>query len=252
MRKYIIIALILLRSILIFIAIGAVTTATVKNIYKVALVEQFKNKGVYQEELSTEKVKFYKIDSNEELPAYIKSYNQIIPGAPGDILVSREAIVHPVVNGFISFFAGGHAAICLDEYTDFDINATLADSIEATGLEPGDNLSKVFNRAYWGNNSVYDEVIGLRVKMTEDERKEVISAGCGLIGDPYNFSFIFDLKNKSYCSDIVSKAYSKIGVNLNKDEFSTSIYDLIISSDTYISYYHIFDSNGVQHIYYLG
>lgn len=252
MRKYIIITLILLRSILIFIALGAVTTATVKNVYQVILVEQFKKDAVYQEEISTNKMKFYKIESDESLPAFTNYYNYILPGAPGDILVSREAIVHPIINPFISYFAGGHAAICLDDYSDFNISATTIDSIEATGLEPGDNTSKIFDRSYWGDNSVYDEVIGLRVKMTEEERKEVISASCGLLGDPYNFSFIFDLNNKSYCSDLVSKVFSKIGVNLNKDEFSTSVYDLVISSDTYISYYHRFDSKGVQHIYYLG
>lgn len=252
MRKYLKITLILLKSILIFVAIGAITTASVKNVYKMVLVEQFKNKGVYQEDISTEYVKFYKIESYEERPTYLKRNGNILPGGPGDILVSTEAIVHPFVNGFISFFAGGHAAICLDDYSDFDIYADEYDSIEATGLEEGENLSTIFDRTYWSNNSVYDEVIALRVDMTDDELKEVLSSSTALIGDPYNFSFIFDLENKSYCSDIVSKSYDKIGVNLNKDEFSTSIYDLIISSDTYISYYHVYDSDGVKHIYYLG
>ena len=252
MRKIFKFVWIILKSILIFIAIGALSTATVKNVQKIALIESFKSKGIYQEHLSTEYVKMYMIESNEELPSYTDAGYDIIPGYAGDILISFEAIVHPFVNGFISYFAGGHAAICLDEYNDFEANFDNLSSLEATGLEGGQNLSKIFDRGYWSTNDVYDEVIGLRVKMTESQRKEVISLAGSLLGDPYNFSFLFDTKNKSYCSDIVSKVYSRVGANLNKDDFTTSIYDLLVSSDTYISYYHCYDSDGVKHIYYLG
>lgn len=252
MRKIFKFIWIILKSILIFIAIGALSTATVKNVQKLVLIENFKSKGIYQEHLSTEYVKMYLIESNEELPSYTKTDYEILPGYSGDILISFEAIVHPFINGFISYFAGGHAAICLDEYADFDTYMNKEASIEATGLEGGKNLSKIFDRSYWATNDVYDEVIGLRVKMTEAERKEVISLAGSLLGDPYNFSFLFDTKNKTYCSDLVSKVYSYVGANLNKDDFTTSIYDLLISSDTYISYYHCYDSKGIKHIYYLG
>ena len=253
MRKIIKMILIVFKSILIFIVIGATSTAVVKNVQKIVLVEQFKAKGVYQEELSTKSVKFYKIDSNESIPTFFKSGNEVIPGGPGDILVSTQAtLINPFISGFISFFAGGHAAICMDEYSDFDITIEKEDSIEATGLEEGENLSEVFRRDYWAKDDPFTEVIGLRVSMTEEERNEILSLSASLLGDPYNYSFLFDTTNKTYCSDLVSKVYKHIGVNLNKDDFTTSIYDLIVSSDSYISYYHYFDADGIKHIYYLG
>lgn len=252
MRKNFKFVWIIIKSILIFLIIGAFSTATVKNVQKIVLIESFKQKGIYQESLSTDDVKMYLIESDEELPSYTTVEDDIIPGYSGDILISFEAIVHPFVNGIISYFAGGHAAVCLDDYEDFDISMSNELSLEATGLEGGQNLSKLFARNYWSTNDVYDEVIGLRVKMSEAQRKEVISLSGSLLGDPYNFSFLFDTTNKSYCSDLVSKIYSYVGVNLNKDDFTTSIYDLLVSSDTYISYYHCYDSKGVKHIYYLG
>ncbi len=261
MKNILKIVWIIIRSILIFIVIGALSTATVKHIQKAIKVENFKAKGIYQEDISTEDVKFYKIESNEEIPTFIEYEKEILPGGPGDIIVSTQAtLINPLVSGLVSFFAGGHAAICLDDYRDFDIasqndgfSIDRYSSIEATGLDEGENLSSIeANRTYWAEDTPFTEVIGLRVKMSESERKEVISMAVSLLGDPYNYSFIFDTTNKSYCSDLVSKAYKKIGVNLNKDDFSTSIYDLIVSGEAYISYYHYFDSKGVKHIYYLG
>lgn len=252
MRKIVRIGILIIRSILIFVVIGAFTTASVKNVMKLVIVEKFKSQGVYQEDISTEKIKYYKIESNEE-KGFKKSGKNILPGAPGDILVSTQAtLVNPLISGIVSFFAGGHAAICCDSYRDYQINLDEYKSIEATGLESGANLSKSFNKSYWMNDKVFKEIMVLRVDMNESEKKEVLSTASSLLGDPYNFSFLFDTENKSYCSDIVSKTYSKIGANLNKDGFTTSVFDLIVSSDTYLSYYHYYDNNNVLHIYYLG
>lgn len=253
MKKILKIFLILFRSLLIFIVIGALSTACVKNTQKIILVENFKSKGVYQEELSSKKIKYYKIESDEVLPAFIKYGNDALPGAPGDILVSTQAtLINPFISGFVSFFAGGHAAICGKSYQDFDILLNEYKSIEATGLEEGENPATIFDKDYWMEDDPFTEIIGLRVKMTDEQIDEVISLASSIVGDPYNFSFLFDTTNKSYCSDLVSKVYSYVGADLNKDDFSTSIYDLIVSDDTYISYYHYYDNDGIKHIYYLG
>ena len=97
----------------------------------------------------------------------------------------------------------------------------------------------------------FDEVIVLRVKTTEEERCKVLSKAMALVGEPYNYTFFFNTKEASYCTDIVGKAYSEIGVDLNKDKLTTSVYDLLISKDTYISYYYYMDSKGIKHFYYL-
>lgn len=251
MRNYLKLILILLRSILIFILIGALSTACVKNIQKIVIVEEFKSRGVYQEDMSISNIKYYKVESNEDIPAYTVYNDKVLPGYEGDILVSTQAVLNPLVNGFVSFFAGGHAAICAGNYRDQDINLDNYSSIEATGLYGGDNPALVLDRDYWSDDT-YNEVIALRVKMTKEQRKEIISLASSIIGDQYNFTYIFDTVNKSYCSDLVSKVYSYVGVDLNKDDFTTSIYDLIISKDSYISYYHYIDNDGIKHIYYLG
>ncbi len=252
MRKIVRYLLIILKSFLIFVALGAVSTATVKNFQKIMIVDEFKSKAIFEEEKSTDLVKFYRIDANEELDSYTVVGNKIIPGVEGDILVSTQAtLINPLISGLVSFFAGGHAAICTSKYYDHDIYLDTDLSIESTGLNSGDNPTSIFYRDYWENDKVFKEVIGLRVKMTEKERKEIISLSSSIIGDPYNFSFLFDAVNKSYCSDLVSKVFEYIGVDLNKDDFTTSIYDLIVSNETYISYYHYFDNKGIKYIYYL-
>ena len=58
MKKILKIILFIIQGVLVFIVYGALTTASVKNIEKIVLVEQFKNKAVYQEQLSTNTLKF--------------------------------------------------------------------------------------------------------------------------------------------------------------------------------------------------
>ena len=260
MKKYIKLIFTGLLSCIIFILIWATTVSIVKHVDKDILVESFKSKGVLDTASSTDKIKFYKIESNETRPAYtLSSSGTVIPGSEGDILTATKAVVgdgmHPffgdMVNGFIGFYAGGHASLCTKKYKDYEISMDETTSIEATGLEGvGDNPATVGYRSYWSYDTPYKEVIGLRVKLTDDEIDEVVSNCASMLSDPYNFSFIFDTINTSYCTDILSKAFIKYA-NLNKDGFATTVWDVICSSDTYISYYHYFDNDGVKHIYYL-
>ena len=243
----------ILKNLIIFVVLGASITACVQNTEKIVYVEQFKQKGVFQPDISTDNIKYYLVESDEEREAFIPTSKDAYPGVSGDILVSTQAtLINPFVSDFISFFAGGHAALCIEDYHDFETTANKYYSVEATGLNPGDNPAEILDRFYWLDTISFTEVIGLRVKMTEEEKKIVISDAISQVGDNYNFSFIFDTVNKKYCTDIIVNSFKKIGKNLNKDEFATSVYDLIVSSDTYISYYHYFDENHVKHIYYLG
>jgi hypothetical protein len=88
--------------------------------------------------------------------------------------------------------------------------------------------------------------------MTQEEYEVVTSVILSYYDDPYNSSFLVNTTNSKYCTDIMSQAFSYIGKKLNRDSFSTSVYDLIVSPDTYISYYHYYDGNGVKHVYYIG
>lgn len=259
MKKYIKFIFRILFSVVLYILIWSITMSAVKNVQKVVLVEEFKNRAILNEDISTKYIKYYKIESNEERPTFIQYGNDCLPGNCADILISTQALVFkgmPIIGDIIpagvSFFAGGHAAIINDTWRDFELGSAGIDTtVEATGLNEGENPATIFNRSYWVDESPYTEVIVLRCKLTDEQIREVNALALSYVGDPYNYSFIFDTKNKTYCSDLVSKVFDHVGYNLNKDGFATTIYDLIVSNDCYISYYHYFDNNHVKHIYYL-
>ena len=101
--------------ILLFILVVGITAAITKNIYSEILISNFKSKGIFQEELSTDKIKIYHIESVEERPTYTIYNNKITPGNTGDIVISLDLILeNEMVGGIVSFFAGGHAGLILD------------------------------------------------------------------------------------------------------------------------------------------
>ncbi len=218
------------------------------------MVEDFKKKGVFQEELSTSKFKYYKIDyEGRKTMSYVESSHDCYPGNEGDILVSVEQnTVHPLVNGIISFYAGGHAGYIPGLYEDHSTYLGPKTTVEATMTVGSNQNCSNYYVEDWRTTKFFNEVICLRVDMTDEERARVTSSITAILGDPYNETFFFNTTNSSYCSDLISKGFSSIGRDLNPDGVTTSIWDLIIAKDTYISYYHYFDNDGVKYIYYLG
>ena len=164
--------------------------------------------------------------------------------------VSNNGFINTIVKSIISFYAGGHASLVIDEFRSFDCGyASSMYQVESTGIGSGTAPAILSDRSIeWQDRK---EVIGFRAKLTAEERIELISMATSFVDDPYNYSFIFDIDNTSYCSDLVAKCFKKVGVELNKDSFATTIYDIITSSDVYISYYHFIDDKGIKHIYYL-
>ena len=254
MKRVLRIAFIAIRSILLFILIWGITTTVCKNIQKVILVENFKAKAVFEEEKSTASVKYYRVKSNETRKTYTEFDGEVYPGGESDILVTTESLVGPdIIRNTFGYFVGGHAAYVNGDYGDYNMNyiTSGASTIEATGMNPGLNVADVFPSDYWIDSETYKEVIGLRVKMSDEKRREVNSLMSSRLGDLYNYSLLFDTVNKSYCSDLISKSFAEVGININKDGFVTTILDIISSGDCYISYYHIYKDD-VKYIYYLG
>lgn len=254
MRKVLKNVWILFRSLVIFILLSFTTVVVVEHIEKICKVENFKRKGVYQEEISTSKIKYYKIDY--EGPAslsFIASSSDCLPGNAGDILVSVEQnTLHPLFNGVVSFYAGGHAGYIPGVYEDANTYIGTNGTVEAT-MTVGQNADcDIYSREDWRTQKYFNEVMCLRVDMTDEERNRVSAYITSILGDPYNETLFFNTTNTTYCSDLISKGFSTIGKDLNSDGVTTSIWDLIVSKDAYISYYHYFDSNGVKYIYYLG
>ena len=258
MKKIIKYGLFTISSILIFIILLFVTDTVIDHSLYSLKINDFKAKCTLVKE--TADVKYYSYKKEGEVPGYYSTGSTLYPGNYGDVIVSPNAtLVDPKVyasefiNGFISYFAGGHAAFVTKEFNDYSEHFSNRDSIEATGMEGGLNPSKKANRAYWIDDGTYKEVVGLRMNgITDEQKDELMSIIYGELGDYYNFSFgLFESKSKSYCSDLISKAYNRIGYDLNKDKFFTTIYDLVVSPDCYISYYHYFDSDGVKYVYYI-
>ncbi len=253
MKKLLKIVLKMCGFILLFILVTGITAAISKNIYSEILINQFKSKGVYQPDLSTDEVKIYHVESDETRPTVLEKDGSLTPGNTGDIIISLHLpLDNELIGGVVSFFAGGHAGLVLGDYEDQKGTADSDFLLESTGFG-NETDAFVFNKNYWYEEDVtpFNEVIALRVDTTLEERNKVLAKAMALVGEPYNYTFFLNTKETSYCTDIVGKAYSEIGVDLNKDKLTTSVYDLLISNETYISYYYYKDSKGVKHFYYL-
>jgi len=243
----------IIRTILIFFILSFSLESFVEQSIRITRIHNFTKQGVYQKDISTEDIKYYKVDKNIDKPGYtIANDGEMLPGYPGDILVTPLTYLdNDVLERLMSFFVGGHAGICLGNYEDYDVEIYDDSSLETSGVRHGIDSCQAFDKSVWNNENAYDTVIGLRPKkMTDEIRDEILSLAMSHYGDPYNYNFTFDTKNKSYCSDLLSKVYKEIGINLNYDGFWTTVHDLIVSKDLIITYYHYYDKNGVMKVYY--
>ncbi len=247
-----------IRTIILAFFLWALISSCVENVEVSVEISNFTKKGVLNEEISTKTTKYYEVKAQEwqdNQTSYEKIGSKVYYGSPGDILVGIPSTFKgvPFVYEFITFFFGGHAALCAFPYEDYENKVLLTDSIEISGLssDPINNLVSEQDRAFWSNSNWRSEIICLRVNATYEEKQMAFNQAVSNFGDPYNYSFIFNTTNTSYCSDIISKAYLGAGINLNNDKFATTIQDLIVSNKTYISLYKTVDSDNITHIYYL-
>lgn len=252
MRKILKYAFFVITSILIFVfgsfAINAGTEQVIIN----SKISSFKKLGVLQEDISTNRIKYYKVSLENEEPGYIMQGKNMIPGNYCDIVTAKATFMfNEFMSAFKNFNVGGHAAIVTAPYADSKIRINKYDSIEATGMEEGENVATISNRDYWNDLEIFNEVICYRAHLTEEQKDDIMSASCGHLGDPYNYSFTFDTLNKSYCSDLVSKSFSKAGIDLNKDGYWTTVWDIMVCPDLYITYYHYTEDN-IKYVYYVG
>lgn len=216
---------------------------------------------------------------------------KLLPGNIGDILVSIDSPLQnvPFITKFLSSYYGGHAAIVSGKDELIEIagypfeNEKMSDYIFHKGNKDengvyehdlvGATASRVnnffLNPAY---RSIYDKdyknfgtyyrkrFIGLRVKAPMEERMMAVDYASDIVDKKalYNFLFFLDTKEKYYCTDLMSRSYQSIEddqgkkkYTLNDDGFITSVNDLILSKDTYISFYCEIDDDNIEHIYYL-
>ena len=105
-----------------FILIWATTVTVVKHIQTTIKIEDFKSKAILTEDEEFKDVantRFYKVASNEERPTMFVKNKTLYPGLSGDIIVTlKSGFSDAFVDGFITFYAGGHAAMICDNFYD--------------------------------------------------------------------------------------------------------------------------------------
>ena len=262
--------------------------STYENVKVNNMITDFKKRGVLNEEKSTDKRKYYEVESDVFLDTetYIEDEDTFYLGNVGDIVVTRESPFPniPFIHQFISYYFGGHAAMITGKNKVLEI---------AGFPDPGENmLQYIFHQVKYDedNNPTHNftgavifessnyflttnrvshdkygqyyrkKLITLRVNSKEADRLEAVKKFEELQRKQviYNYMFFLDTKEKYYCTDIMSRIYADIKddngkskFSLNDDGFITSVNDLILSKSTMISNYFEVDKDGVEHIYYL-
>lgn len=208
-------------------------------------------------------------------------------GQTGDIFTTLKSPFKgiPFIHQFVSFYYGGHAALVKYEgdkpyfieavgfpaagesIFDYIFNdGTPNSGLHSHAIKSGVNNWQKPNTSYDYHDIFYrDNYIGLRPKNTysgEDSDlmynnyiDEAINSAEQKIEDEaiYNFLFFLNMRNKYYCSDLISRvyeeAYERVYNNnsefktkgyakrMNDDRFITSVQDLILSKDTFITFY---------------
>lgn len=243
--------------------------AAIENHHIQQLITDFKKGAISPCQYSqTYDMNFCKVESNQKdiTPTFSIHPNtdEIFIGSRGDLLVSLKAAVTPLINWFMDFYAGGHAALI--DGADLNDNQTgtnrIGTLIEITGLNERkeDNDVQIGYNDWLFDNSLRANFVALKVKATKEEREKAMQRAEDMLGDPYNYTFVFNTKNAHYCTDILSKAYAVVDKDLNEDHFITTAQDIIISEDTFIFVYKeenktIVDENqkllGTHNVYYL-
>lgn len=244
---------IILRSLLVLVVAlfgGMFLNSTVENIIIKNEISEFKNKGVLDNEKSTSTTKYYKVSREtwmSEKSSYIDLNGKIAYyGNSGDIVVGLESAIkgYPIISDMITFLFGGHASfVC---YPDKENQVDNKYHIEST-LDDGVTLSE---GNFWNDINYRGEVIVLRLKIDEEILQNVYTEMTKLLGKKYNNLYIFNTKNRYYCTDFITRSFEKFGYSLNYDGFWASVQDIIVSKLTYISFYKIYNK-GITSYYYL-
>ena len=225
--------------------------STVKNIMVYFQINQFKNSCVYDSELSDESKKFYYVSSDSDKSLTYEN-GVVEAGISCDIMINlNSSFTFPLIHELFSFTIGGHAALNAYDYDDFLYEISKNNCLE---VAYNDIYNKVFydENDYWNNLNYTYSYIVLRVKLTEEEKKIVFNKMVSMLGDNYNLTFLLNTKESHYCSDLMTKAFKEVGINLNQDGFITTMYDIITSRSTKIVMYKEYDKNlGVEKYYYV-
>lgn len=252
-------------------------------------IRQFVQRGVLDEVHSTDSIKYHKVSRetyypNELIRAPFFNDNYLTPGDAGDIFVTQQSplVGYPGVHGFVTFFFGGHAAVVdesnhifetigipnedeklLDVMFNGGRNTHVMGGINNYWLDPIHRTVDNNDPSFRAFGTYYrNKWIGLRLKgITQADIDNTLLFLEDLDNRKvqYNFWFVLNTKDRYYCTDMVSRAFESLQTadgkqkyNLNRDLVAVTVNDLVLSKDTYISYYVTTDKKDVKHVYYIG
>lgn len=195
------------------------------------MIDTFKKDCTFYQYSSYYDTNFYikKTDNKDITPTFTIKDDLIYPGYQGDILTTlkNEVAFEPLTSIF-SFYFGGHAAMVQDDLI-----------IQTAGNNPGNNYVDYYPNNWLRDHTKRYRFIALKVKTSEETRKKACEQTVNWLYKKYNYTFIFNTKDRFYCTDLISRAYQEAdsSICLNEDAFTVSVQDLITSSDTFISIY---------------
>lgn len=209
-------------------------------------IRNFVENGVFK--YSVGNFYIYEVEIEEELNHKSVTFDESgFPDStnPGDIFIQKESKIDVVdySAAFISYFFGGHAGMIIDQNLTIEVNGAMSN--------PALNIVDIcYNDVFYSSDK--RDVLGIRVKASDEEINKAVDFAYESLDSPYNFSFVFNRKNSFYCTDLLSRAYGKeagLDFNLDKDGIATSCNDLVLSEDTYIIYY-MYYIGSEKHLYY--
>ena len=265
--------------------------STIENIIVNRIIEEFKSDILiassyqqYEQIINGDKVVYHSKEKMiKEKPSFSDDDKNYI-GQKGDVLITRQSPFPSIfgVDQFISYYFGGHAALVVDNNDVIEVagfgNGNIFDVITTNADDPNHGFTQIVSRTpnYW-NNPHYrpsndpeykyfkgyyrSEVIGIRPNdITEAQIDEIIAYANQKVYEKalYNYLFVLDNRNKFYCTDLISRAYSSVDqkilnnrlpFNLNQDGFVTTANDLILSNDMDLFFYKE-QVNGIINMYY--
>lgn len=217
--------------------------ASIDNMKIQSDVKKFINSAVFEKEEND--ICYYYVPTNDlETDTIIKDADngyELVLGDVGDIFVMPQSRMDMILfsEQFITYLFGGHAGIVR--------NQSLL--IEAMGAGGQDYVETNFTDLL----SEERTVIGLRPSATYEERVKAVKNAESLIGKRYNYLFIFDTKDKYYCTDLCSRVYGRefgMKYKFDKNGFHVSCQELVKAEETRISFVKIVKDDKL-HIYYL-
>lgn len=202
-------------------------------------IEEFVDRGEFYIEIGS--TKYYKVSKAyeyEDTSRFV--FNPLSPkryvGSTADFLsTTRNPLrAYPII-GLISRLAwAGHSALVTEE------DGSKICEVVGNEDDPKDNYVRIVENEWISADTGSPHIIGLRVKGLTNEARETIvdyANTQALEKDKYNFLFPLTRSNKYYCTDLVSRSYNEVDINLNNDGFMTSGNDMILSKETYIIFF---------------